>query len=101
MSVMQQARHKAGDTLTWVCARIDAAGNPVPVGSNVKACFATLGALSVDVPDPLGNTFTIMADAAVTAGWTPGVYRGDVTFTGVGVESTDTYMLIVDTGYVC
>jgi hypothetical protein len=99
MSV-QQLRHKAGDTLRWLCARTDAAGDPLAV-SSVEACFATLGALTAEVTDAAGGLFTLSATAEATALWTPGVYRGDVTLIGAGSVSTETFVLVVETGYDC
>jgi hypothetical protein len=97
---VQQLRHKAGDTLTWPCSRADAAGDPVAVAS-VEACFETLGALTANVTDAAGGLFTLSATAEATALWTPGVYRGDVTLIGAGSVSTETFVVVVETGYDC
>mgnify|MGYP000715794688 CR=1 FL=1 len=103
MGVVKQVRHKAGDTLSWPCVRTDDAGDPVPLGNtSVDACFGTLGALGVTITDAAAGEFVITATNPVTVTWQTGNYRGDVTFTGpAGVESTKTYILIVERGLAC
>jgi len=101
---MQALRIKAGDTLAWEATRTDAAGDPVSLsGVAISAHFDDRGGTitpTASVRDAAAGRFEIEASAAVTSGWAPGSYRGDLTFSDVfGKQSTETFAIIVERGY--
>jgi hypothetical protein len=101
---MQSLRIKAGDTLAWQATRTDAAGDPVPLAAvSISAHFADRhGTITptASVLDAAAGRFELTAPATETAGWAPGAYRGDVTFTdGLGAQSTETFAVIVEQSY--
>jgi len=101
---MQALRTKAGDTLAWEATRTDTTGDPVPLsGVAISAHFIDRGVTitpSASVVDAGAGRFEINASAAVTSGWAPGFYRGDLTFSDVlGKQSTETFAIIVERGY--
>jgi hypothetical protein len=96
---------KVGDTLEWTGVLTDKDGEPVPLqGIEINTSFEGPGGATIttnnSVIDGAAATISFAQDKETTAGWVPGVYRGDVSFVSLlGTNSTRTFVVTVERSY--